>query len=129
MSNKVTTVNQSIVNTATKEITYDRNGEKIVKSKYSDTRFQIKNSGDLIDRKMPTELSPEQVKSIASTRDKLQYKENATYKLVNSYKVDYKWEEVRNKVTDKVERVKTPLANEDQFRVGIYAVPQAHTLV
>tara|TARA_R100000742_G_C4233990_1_gene54950 strand:+ start:246 stop:608 length:363 start_codon:yes stop_codon:yes gene_type:complete len=120
MSNKVTTVNQSIVNTATKEITYDRNGEKIVKSTYSDTRFQIKNSGDLIDRPMPPELSPQQVKGIASTRDKLQYKENATYKLVKSYKVDYKRDEQGKKV---------PLATEDHFRVGIYAVPQAHALV
>tara|TARA_R100000406_G_C3076362_1_gene115652 strand:+ start:506 stop:868 length:363 start_codon:yes stop_codon:yes gene_type:complete len=120
MSKEVKTVNQSIVNTATTEKKVGDNDEIVTKKVYSKERFQIKNSGDLIDRPLPAELSPEQVKSIASTRDKLQYKKNATYKLVNSYLVDYKRDEQGKKI---------PLATEDHFRVGIYAVPKAHTLV
>ena len=67
-------------------------------------------------------LSPEQVESIASTREKLNYVENSTYKLVQTYLVDFK----RNpkKPTEKI-----PLDKADQFRVGIYAVPQVHKLI
>ena len=117
-----TTSDQQVVNTSTKETIYNQHGEAIVKKIYSKTRFQIKNQGALIDRKLPTVLSPEEVESIASTRDKLSYVKNSTYKLVNSYLVDFK----RNpkKPTEKI-----PLDKADQFRVGIYAVPQVHKLI
>lgn len=121
-NNKQMTTNQAVVNTSTDQITWTEDGKKIVKKKYSKTRFQIKNQGDLLDRKLPTELSPEQVESIASTREKLNYTKNSTYKLVQTYLVDFK----RNpeKPTEKI-----PLDKDEQFRVGIYAVPQVHKLI
>lgn len=132
MSNKQneTTTNQQVVNTSTDQITWTEDGQKITKKKYSKTRFQIKNNGDLINRKLPAVLSPEDVESIASTREKLQYTKNSTYKLVDSYVIDFRWEDElddKNKKTGK--RVKSPLAPEDCFRVGIYAVPKVHKLI
>ena len=128
-NNAIQTSNQSIVNTATTKKVIGENAQIVEKKVYSEERFQIKNSGDLIDRKLQPSLSPEQMESIASTRPKLQYKKNSTYKLVNSYKVDYKWEMVKDEVTDRVERVKVTLPEEEHFRVGIYAVPRMHALV
>jgi len=117
MSNKVNkaklTSDQSIVNTF--RIT------KKGKRKYSESRFQIKNQSSILNRPMQTELTPEQMEVIASTRPKLKYETGKTYKLVNTYVVDY---EVNKRTGEQI-----PLDPKDHFRVGIYAVPTMHTLV
>lgn len=130
MANQVTTVNQAIVNTSKDEKTIGQNNAIVLKKVYSKERFQIKNSGDLLDRPMRKEINPEQMEMIASTREKLQYKKNSTYRLVQDYVVDFKWvQKTDDKGKPTGEKEKEPLNSEDYFRVGIYAVPQEHVLV